>query len=254
MTKTATKRPAAKRQTAGTDNGNLLAQAIEHEEAIRVEAETIRGDATYVDDDLFLKLWPLLRRPIPSGFIVSVASTGGKPYDSTGVKSAQVLIDRMDNVLGPLSWTWRADHSDDGTLCKVTVSVGSPPFVERSSWGGVDRGSTKGNVYKGSETNAAKRAFAAIGPGHEIYVGAADLDPDTHQGVAEAQAVPDGPVAPRLLPADAADRLMKAIDKAGLKDDLPAKLRSFGVDELTALSVEQGIQLHEWTGGHLTNG
>lgn len=232
--------------------GATVEEAKAYEAAIAEEAQRIRGNMHQVTVAKFGQLWPLLTKPIPPGFIEQVGIVKGKPYESTGVSSMHVLIARMDNVLGPLSWSWSTDYAEDGMVCKVTVRVGD--FLERSSWGGVDRGSTKGNVYKGSETNAAKRAFAAIGPGREIYMGTPDLDPDTHKGVAEAQEAPDSEATeatPRKLTAEEAGRLLKAIEAAGLQDALEAKLRSFGVAELTDLDTQQAIQVYEWAGGEV---
>jgi len=172
-----------------------LEEAVAHEAALAEEAAEIRGAETELDPVLFLKLWPLLRRPIPDGFVISTPAVTGKPYASDGVKSVQVLIDRMDLVLTPLKSWWDYDcvYSEGGVAAHVRVWVGpeDAPFVRRSSMGGVDRGSTRGNVLKGSFTNAAKLAFARVGPGHEIYVGVVDLDPDVNKATAKAQERPE---------------------------------------------------------------
>lgn len=193
MSKTETTPQSAAAAPNGDGPADPLAEAIAYEQAIAQEAATIRDGKTQLDAGLFLKLWPLLRRPIPQGFIKSVGRTTGKPYDSTGIKSLQVQIDRMDNVLTPLWWGWNTLYEQDGKLAKVVVWVGErdeqgrASLVSRSACGGVDRGSTVGNVYKGTETNAAKLAFARVGPGHEVYVGATDLDPDVSEDAAKAQ-------------------------------------------------------------------
>lgn len=186
-----------------------LADATAYEAQIAKEAAGIRGDAKELTPALFMELWPLLRRPIPEGFIVATEAVTGKPYPSTGVKSVQVLTDRMDNVLTPLWWWDETEYTgegsgpkDVGTLARVTVHVGSNrvPILSRGSHGGVDRASTLGNLWKGTYTNAAKRAFAAVGPGHEIYLGTTDLDPDVSPDAAKAQERPvtgSAPVPPR---------------------------------------------------------
>ncbi len=228
---------------------NPLATALAFEAELAVEAAELRGDATELNHALMMKLWPLLKRPIPPGFIQSVGAVTGKPYESTGVKSVQVLIDRMDAVLTPLGWWEQKTFEDGGKLAHVTVFVGSDrenPLFSRDSHGGVDRGSTVGNVYKGSYTNAAKLAFARVGPGHEIYLGAADLDPDTNETVAKAQEG-DVQTRPEMLSADRAENLAAIIEAAGLTDHLPNKLRSFGKKALTDLSLEQGMALYEWS-------
>lgn len=210
---TATK-AQAKAASNGKPNGEptpeqKLAQAIEHEEAIRVEAEAIwdrfrddledgkirviGGEALGISAALLRELRPLLRRSIPSGFIEHVGEVSGKPYESTGVKSVQVQMDRLDNVLGPENWGYRATYEADGKLCYVVAWIGpnDAPLVIRDSWGGVRAGSGEGNIRKGAFTNAAKLAFARLGPAWEVYVGAADFDPDTDKAAAEAQEAAD---------------------------------------------------------------
>jgi hypothetical protein len=169
-----------------------MAEAIAYEAQIADEAESIRKDATELTPELFMKLWPLLKRPIPEAFIQTVPPTKGKPYESTGIRSVQVQIDRMNNVLTPLWWWDQVEYFNDGKLATVTVFVGNQvdnavfrELLHRSSRGGVEQGSTAGNIHKGSYTNAAKLAFARIGVGHEVYLGAADMDPDVSRDLAE---------------------------------------------------------------------
>jgi hypothetical protein len=167
--------------------------AARYEQEIADRATGIRGedfDGT-MTPALFLRLWPLLREPLHEGHIVHTTAGKGKPYESDGAKSVQVLIDRCNNVLTPLCWGYSDGYESNGKLCKVVVMVyGSEPggtvLVSRSSWGGVDRGS-EGNIRKGSFTNAAKLAFARLGPGHEIYLGGHDFDPDTNAQIAALQ-------------------------------------------------------------------
>lgn len=175
-----------------------LQEAITYEASIAAEAKEIRGDAVELTPKLFLDLYPLLCKPIPGGFIQTIPPTKGKPYESTGIKSVQVQIDRMNNVLTPLWWRDLVDYEKDGKLAKVTVLVGDSqkpnlePLASGSSYGGVGQASSEGNLYKGSYTNAAKIAFARVGPGHEVYLGAADLDPDVNQEVADAPPAASG--------------------------------------------------------------
>jgi hypothetical protein len=165
-----------------------LAAAITSEAEIAARAADIRKGKEVLTPALLDELHPLLREPIPSAFIQTVGRLEGKPYASTGIRSVQVQIDRMNNVLGLSWWDFEEDFEADGKLAKVTVYIGNPgetPLAKRSSRGGVDRGTGTGNRYKGSFTNAAKLAFARVGPGHEVYVGAADLDPDVNEAVAK---------------------------------------------------------------------
>jgi hypothetical protein len=187
--------------TETPDQRSALQAAMQSEDELAARAAEVRGDNTQLDRALFLELWPLLREPIPAAFIQTVGRVEGKPYDSTGIRSVQVLIDRMNNVLTPLWWWDEVEYEQDGKLCTVTVSVGDRSgengiLLARSSRGGVQRGSSIGNVYKGSYTNAAKLAFARVGPGHEVYLGAVDLDPDVSEDLANQEpavdAEPDG--------------------------------------------------------------
>lgn len=239
-----------------------LQEAIAHEEQIREEAEAIWAKDEWADNSdlnpwLFRELRPLLRKPIPPGFIEHVGKVEGKPYESTGVRSVQVQMDRLDNVLGPHNWGYRPEHTENGKRCHVIAWVGSEkdPMFVRGSWGGVNRGSSEGNIWKGSFTNAAKLAFARLGPGWEVYVGAADFDPDTDEDAATAQDAPAATPDPsRKLPAEKVAKLDEAVTAAGLKDHLPMKLRSFGVESLADLTVEQGITVYEWCGQEVKGG
>jgi hypothetical protein len=241
-----------------------LADAAKHEAEIEGEAATIwaRQDGDVLTPALFRKLRPLLRRPIPEGYISEVTEGKGKPYPSKGIKSLQVQIDRLDNVLGELNWDWATRYlKDDGTLAEVEVWVKGPDetiLFSRKARGGVDRGSTAGNTHKGTETNAAKLAFARLGVGHEVYIGLTDLDPDVSEEAAQAQAEGGtGAVAPdptRKLPADKVEPLRKAVEDAGLADHLEMKLRGFGVDSIEALTVEQALGLYEWAKGEASHG
>lgn len=249
-----------KAATNGQPPTNDIAEAIAHEEAIREEADAIWTKEEWADHGdlnpwLFRELRPLLRKPIPAGFIEHVGEVTGKPYESTGVKSVQIQMDRLDNVLGPMNWGYEATHTEDGKRCHVVAWIGkkADPLFERDSWGGVNRGSTEGNIWKGSFTNAAKLAFARLGPGWEVYVGAADFDPDTDKDAAKVQT--EAPADPtRKLPAEKVAKLEEAVTAAGLTDHLPMKLRSFGVESLSDLTVEQGISVYEWCQGEVQNG
>jgi hypothetical protein len=207
---------------------------------------------------LYLQLLPLLRRPIPAGFIVTTGVVTGKPYESTGIKSLQVQIDRLDNVLTPLAWGWSVEYEQDGQLAHARAWVGADPdepFVVREARGGVNRGSTIGNLYKGSETNAAKLALARLGPGHEVYLGAADFDPDVDVDAAKEQAKTQGEeTGPRKLPAEKVETLKATITEAGLDPFLEMKLRSFGVAAIEDLNVDQGIAIWEWVQSERASG
>lgn len=232
---------------------DALAQAMGYEEGIADEAATTRGEEQSLTPELFMALRKLLRKPIPPAYIEQIpALDKGKPYESTGVRSVQVQIDRMDNVLTPLWWNYgEPDYSSDAKVCKVTVTVDVAGYpLIRSSYGGVQAGSGEGNIRKGAFTNAAKLAIARIGPGWEIYVGAPDLDPDVNKAVAEQQGAASSPEPEsQKLSEERAVRLMEIVKMGGLEETLPAKLRSFGAKKLTDLTTEQAVGLYEWTQG-----
>lgn len=224
---TAPKTKPAEASANGNGQADPLAQAISYEQAIADEAAEIRGDAAELTPELYMQLRPLLRKPIPSAFIVTTGKTEGKPYPSTGVKSLQVLTDRMDNVLTPFWWGYDVEFigpdgvdargvPNAGRLAEVTVWVGPDrerALIVKRSRGGVNQASTIGNLFKGSETNAAKRAFAAIGPAWEVYVGAADFDPDTDEDAAGQQRAVEQTQA-QTLPVIDGDRVAQLTDLA----------------------------------------
>jgi hypothetical protein len=261
---------AAKTKASANGNGNgkpepnpqALADAIAYEQEIADRAQEIRGDKTYLDEALFLRLWPLLREPIPAGFIVTTEATRGKPYDSTGIKSLQVQIDRMDNVLTPLNWEWHTEWSAEGRVADVKVTIfaaGEPDnvLVKRRARGGVNQASTDGNLQKGSETNAAKLALARIGVGHEIYLGVTDFDPDVDPDAAKEQGKPDPAPKVERIDADRAAHLRDLFDKSDLDaKKLQTKLGALGVinvrtvnQGLASLTPGQAAELEEWIGG-----
>jgi hypothetical protein len=265
--------PAATKQpqqgTNGNGNGDPIAEAIAYEQAIADEAAEIRGDDAELTPALFLRLWPLLKRPIPTAFIQTVGKVEGKPYESTGIRSVQVQIDRMNNVLTPLWWWDEVRYEEDGKLAEVTVYVGQPGafgeermFTSRTSRGGVQRGAGLGNVYKGSYTNAAKLAFARLGPGHEIYLGAADLDPDTDPEAAEQlrggepePAATTGPIgnaiAQKLVDRafeipGAKDKLQLAVSHAAGADVGDVSTKAKAKKAIAQLTFPQAEKLDRW--------
>lgn len=244
-----------------------IAEALDAEAKIADEAAAIRAEHTFSDDrklldfDLFLKLWPLLCRPIQPAFIQSVAATKGKPYPSTGIRSVQVQIDRMNNVLTPVWWWYEDEYALEGKLCTVTVYIaGDGPkgyLLARSSRGGVQQGSSMGNIHKGSFTNAAKLAFARLGVGHEVYIGAIDLDPDVSQEVAAAADAPEvsGAIGKELASkivdhawqAGEKDRLRLAASRLAERDVGDCSTKAKATEALTgALTFAQAERLDKW--------
>ena len=151
---------------------------------------------------LLRELEPLLYEPIPAKYIETTPPTKGKPYESTGVKSLQVQVDRMNEVLGVNHWRFLTHYEDNGMICKAVVVIGNnlsalelddrgklvsagalwntealPQVLGiAEGWGGHKQGSHRGDVMKGSETNAVKRALARLGPAAHVYRQEFDLD------------------------------------------------------------------------------
>lgn len=230
-----------------------LDDAMASERALGDRATCLRGETHELTPDLFLKLWPLLREKIPDGFIRSLGKMEGKPYASIGVSAVQVQVTRMDNVLTPLWWWDEVEYHKDGKLAHVRVHVGDAasrtPLYSREAWGGVNRGSTEGNLYKGSYTNAAKVAFARVGPGHEVYMGATDFDPDTDEEAAKeqgkSQRASSASAGPRLLTDDERERVGKAIEDLGLGEkSVGLLLGSIGVEDVASMTTADAFELH----------
>lgn len=256
-----------KQQVAKVEaTGEQYDAAVISEAALAERAAGIRGEATTLTPELFLQLLPLMREPIPEGFLVEATRGEGKPYDSKGIRSVQVCVDRMDAVLTPLWWRFDHAYERDGKLCLVTVEIGNagePPMVKRSSYGGMDRGSTSGNLWKGTFTNAAKRAFALTGPGHEIYTGATDYEPDVDPQAARDQVrrepVDGDTTGDVTISDDKARELVDAAWTIGLQDRLGAAVthvlgsdvgdlsnKTAATAALRALSPMQAGKVEKW--------
>lgn len=240
-------------------------EALASEAELAARAAEIRtGEA--MEPALLAKLLPLLAEPIPQAFIKFVPVVTGKPYESTGVRSLQVQVDRMNNVLTPACWWVEANYEDEGMICHVRVYVGTYPMAiaMRQGSGGVNRGSTKGNVFKGSYTNAAKRVIAEFGPGHEVYLGAAgaDLDPDVNAEVAAGQqaALDTGEGGPPIIgkpfakkmvdrawevPA-AKRQLQLAASHAAERDVGDCATKAKATEALSALTFPEAERLDNW--------
>ena len=212
-----------------------------------------------------MELWPLLKRPIPPAFIQTVGVTKGKPYASTGVRSVQVQIDRLNNVLTPLWWWDSVTYEQDGKLAHVAIWVGDQmtgeAIIGRRSSGGVNQGSTIGNVHKGSYTNAAKVAIARLGPGHEVYVGATDLDPDVDADLANQTDQPAdaekpvgngiaGKLVDRIWSVPAAkEKARLAISHAANGDVGEVNTKPKAKKVIAALNFQQAERLDRWITG-----
>lgn len=195
------------------DHGTLVSAELlaEYDKADDTRAEraaAVWGDADELTGAVLRKLRPLLREQInPRHVVTTGPADGGKPMVTTGIKSVQVQIDRLDEVLGADHFRILARHIADGTRCRVHVVLGNDllwctadpdtfdlrPYTElpdggvqtaailahSDGWGGHKRGSAPADIWKGSFTNAAKLAIARIGPGDHVY--RLEFEDDPHQ-------------------------------------------------------------------------
>lgn len=176
-------------------------------------AAAIFTDARYsgtLTAGMLRKLTPLLREPIsPRDIVTTGPAEKGKPIVTTGIRSVQVQVDRLTEVLGGAHFRLIPHHTADGTRCRMHVVIGndlqwcrldrsdangslvpytvlegttvvreSDILVHADGWGGHNRGTAPGDVWKGSETNAGKRVIARVGPGAHVY--ALDFEDDPH--------------------------------------------------------------------------
>lgn len=193
-------------------------------------------------------LFSLLNEPVDPKYIETTRPTKGKPYESTGIRSVQVQIDRLNEVLGPAHWRVLTHYQDGGALCRTVLVVGNDlrwcrldergelvPWTEsgvadvlavRDGWGGHSRGSNRGDLYKGSETNALKRTIARLGPGGHVY--RLDFDDDVNRSNDdEVRVAPQTP--PPLVMLDE----LLADDSTGLgalRQEANAGMERYGVD------------------------
>lgn len=256
--KTAKRGKAAAKTPDERDNGR--ADYVPPEPSLRDQADAIRKEHGYDGDEggiglpMLQALEPLLAYPLDPRYIERTEPTKGKPYASTGVRSVQVQVDRMNEVLGAAHWRVLYRYEQAGQLCKAVVVVGNDlqyarlddrgdlvPFTLadradqgpdgtvmsmtfkaeilaiREGWGGHSRGSAPADVFKGSETNALKRVLARLGPGADVY--RLDFDDDVNlSNEPEAR-----PVAARQAPAQAEGPSPEQMLDALLKQDSPLK-------------------------------
>ncbi len=198
---------------AGKGQGKTAEPEQDFMEALRARAAKIKEEEQYtgrLTPQILQQLEPLLYEKLPSEYIEFIPKRekkgdAGLPYDVTGVRSSQIQMDVMNAVLGLAHWRMLTHYTDGGSVCKSVIIVGNDlhfaalddtgtllpvimtsdgrqvhaaeVLVERSGWGGHTRGSSPGDIWKGAETNSAKRVLARFGPGHEVYRGEFDDDP-----------------------------------------------------------------------------
>lgn len=231
---------------------------------LRQQAVTIREDYGYSENESKLTmailhaLAPLLNEPIDGRYIETIPPVSGKPYESTGIRSVQVQINRLNAILGEGHWRKLLHYADGGATCCAHVIVGNALagcnldkdgqlvidfraeiLAHRYGWGGhAARGGNRGDLYKGAETNALKRVIAQLGPGQEVYC--LDFDEDATPRAATPEPV-EQPDEPQPSPEDRLEALLKADDElAGLRRDIDKGLVVLGAN------VEQ--RLHRLSG------
>ncbi len=162
-----------------------------HLEALAARAKEIRGPGYdgSLTVALLIDLGELLRQATPAKYVKFIPPATGKPYPSIGLNSAQFQIDVMNAVLGRPHWRILRHYppGKDGFICKVVVLVGNRLAAASlddhgeliaadadilgvgQEWGAVKHATTPADAYKGSATNATKRAIAEFGPGADVY-------------------------------------------------------------------------------------
>lgn len=187
--------------TPATDDGLVVDPAVELMSTRAQRAAAVRATHDY-DGRLTLAmisaLQPLLEEPTPTRYVTTTAATTDKPYISTGLNSTQYQVDYLNAVFGLAHWRYLLHYEESGTLARCWAVVGNDltairvnpdtgeldipetaeVLVVRDGWGGHRAGSTKGDVLKGSETNAMKRTLARLGPGGDVY--RLDVEADLH--------------------------------------------------------------------------
>lgn len=227
-------------------------------------AAEILSDAGYdgsLTSAMLAKLQPLLDEPInPRHIVTTGPAERGKPITTTGIRSVQVQVDRLREVLGASHYRLLPHHTEQGDRCRMHVVIGNDlqwcaltpagelqPYtvvpgsvanatgavyagVERAEvlahadgWGGHQRGSAPADTWKGAETNAAKRVIARLGPGAHVY--RLDFEDDPHQPEIASQRAraprPPKPAAEQPAQADP----QEALDLWLAKDDDLRELR-----------------------------
>lgn len=135
---------------------------------------------------------------------------------TTGIRSVQVQVDRLSEVLGLAHYRLLPFHTENGQRCRMHVVIGNDlqwcrltpggelqPYTilegtcatpgsgavysdmrdadviaHADGWGGHARGNNPTDFWKGSETNAGKRVIARVGPGRHVY--RLDFEDDPH--------------------------------------------------------------------------
>lgn len=198
---------------------------------------------------MLVALTEMLYEPTPREYVKHIPATTGKPYASTGLNSTQWQIDVMNVVIGVAHWRVLAHYPAEG-MCKATIIVGNDLIAARldengdvvpgeaqilashTGWGAVKNGTTKGDFYKGAETNALKRVFARFGPGADVY--RLEFEDENLGGVGSATAAGSQPAAPAQ---SAGQRQQPRIASERQQNMLRAKARNAGIDDMALANL-----------------
>jgi hypothetical protein len=179
------RRAAAAAAQEATDGTALFRDVAERAATIRAEHD-YEGALT---TQMVVALTGVLHQPTPARYVKYIPATTGKPYESTGLNSAQFQIDLMNAGYGRAHWRALRHYpaGRQGFICKVVVVVGNNLVAANldaagelvagdadilalsEEWGSVKNASSPADSYKGSATNAIKRALAAFGPGSDVF-------------------------------------------------------------------------------------
>lgn len=114
----------------------------------------------------YQELFEALVRPFDAKDIKQVTKKGGRPLDYV---TARVVMNRLDEVLGPENWWDEYTEFNRGVLCKVTIRLPDGSTLTKQDVGGyAGMGSDEDDVKSGP-SDAFKRAAAKFGPGRHLY-------------------------------------------------------------------------------------
>lgn len=114
-------------------------------------------------DDVFAAL----AAPFDRSQIKSRVGSGGKSFDYL---TARLVMNRLDDVLGPMNW-WDEYHQagDNAVLCKLTIKMPEGDMVTKQDVGGYAGMQDQGEDEKSGFSDAFKRAAVKFGVGRYLY-------------------------------------------------------------------------------------
>lgn len=225
---TAPEAPGAHVAQEGRDAAAFFGDLAQRAQQVRA-ANDYQGTLTA---KMLVELAPVMHERTPQRYVKHIPAVNpGKPYPSTGLNSAQFQIDMMNAGYGRAHWRALRHYppASEGFMCKVVVIAGNnlvaaslDPAGElvrgdadilavSEEWGAVKNATTPADAYKGSATNAIKRALAAFGPGGDVYrleFGDENIGGSGDYQAPQPNRSPDASAGPRVASA-AQQRLIK---------------------------------------------